>query len=216
MKSIGTAFKSFAVYNHSIDTSKLAELSDDGQEPEDPVGASWDTKTLVRPSDAEEWLFLNLDGLGKLFCVQFNERILPGKVIRERVDKAVAVIAERDGRKPGKKQCAEIRDDIILELLPKAFIKRSRVYGFISGSKLFIFTGSAKRQDDVMGVLIRALEKEAVETVSFARPMLRDPVVVMTGIALNGNDYMLARSDALLRIETEGKPTIRVKDKEIH
>lgn len=219
MKTIGSFFKSFAVYSHNIDRVNLqmAEPMAEDHPLEDPGAGSWGTRGLVAPFGGQ--LFHSLEGMGELFCVQFNERMLPAKVVAERMSKRIADIQDREGRKIGKKEFAQLRDDVHLELLPQAFIKRAKVYGLITTSKLVIFTGSAKRQDDTVLSLLYLLTAIRMN-ISFTRLAyaLRDPVIVMTGLAIDEDDRFSATNVALLKAICGDGPdaTIRVKDKDIY
>lgn len=119
----------------------------------DPKGSVWGTYGLVHATTEGDYIH-DLDGTGVMLAVQFNERILPGKVRDEKVAAYVADIEDREGRKVGKKQYREIRDEVELELLPKAFIRRSLVYVVVTNTdNLIIFSTSAKKQDDITKLL---------------------------------------------------------------
>lgn len=220
MKSIGSFFKNFVVFNHNIDTSLIVEDEDNRpEELSDPNPSAWSTKGLVPVIEGEDY-FHQLDGMGFVFCVQFNERILPGKVRDEHVKKRAERIQEGTGRKPSKKEYRELRDEVELELLPKAFIRRSKVFGLITASRLVIFSSSTKRQDDVMLVLFGNLDLYfgAAKELSFTRPSLKDGLSGLTGLALGDDERFAATKNALLvnaREEAE-TPTIRIKDKNVY
>jgi len=201
MKSIGSFFKNFVVFNHNIDTSLIKE--DEDNQPEelaDPNPSAWSTKGLVPVIEGQDY-FHQLDGMGFVFCVQFNERILPGKVRDEHLKKRAERIQEGSGRKPSKKEYRELRDEVELELLPKAFIKRSKVFGLITNSKLIIFNSSTKRQDDVMLVLLNNLDQQeygATKGLTLTRPSLKDGVTCLTGLALGDDERFAATRNAVL------------------
>lgn len=232
MKSVGTFFRSFTVYQHSIDfedgpmisSLDLAFINLDKADRYpalkafDPTGQQWATMHLVPVYDNEDYpeFFPTLDGIGRLFCYQFNERILPSKVRDEYFRKAIASIEEREGRKVGKKEFAELKGEAENNLLPKAFIKRSKVFGLITPTKLLIFTGIAKRADDVLMAFNNFLIEVGHDTKTLRHPSLKEAIGGMTSLALCADDYFEATNSALLRIESEDKPTIRVKDKAIY
>lgn len=118
----------------------------------DPPGSVWKTFGLVHATTEGDY-FHDLNN-AVLLAVQFNERILPGKVRDERVASVVKDLEDREGRKVGKKVFREIRDEVEQELLPKAFIRRSRVYVAItSADEVILFSTSGKRQDDIVSLL---------------------------------------------------------------
>ncbi len=54
-------------------------------------------------------------------------RALPASVVNRKAQERVAQIEASTGRKPGKKETRDLKDDIRLELLPMAFTKQSSV-----------------------------------------------------------------------------------------
>lgn len=119
----------------------------------DPDSAQWRTVGLVPPLPGDPALYADLQGTGTLMAVQFNERILPGKVRDEQVAKKVAKIERLEGRKIGKKEYASIRDEVEFELLPKAFIRRSVVQVFFRKNVMMVCTSSEKRAVDAVACL---------------------------------------------------------------
>ena len=214
MKAIGSFFKNFVVYNHDMDIDRDV-MQHEVPALTDPNGQTWSTVGLVPVTD-EGFIFHSLDGMGLLFCVQFNERILPAKVRDEHFRKTLDAIEQREGRKPTKKEYAELRDEAERDLLPKAFIKRAKVFGLLTNSRLLIFTGSSKRQDDVLLIINHYLNDVGIDNTSIRRPSLKEAVSGMTSLALEEDDWLSATDHGVLRIEGEVKPTIRVKDKDIY
>ena len=117
MKAIGSFFKNFVVYNHDMDIDRDV-MQHEVPALTDPNGQTWSTVGLVPVTD-EGFIFHSLDGMGLLFCVQFNERILPAKVRDEHFRKTLDAIEQREGRKPTKKEYAELRDEAERDLLPQ-------------------------------------------------------------------------------------------------
>lgn len=66
-----------------------------------------------------------------LLTLGHQERMLPASVIREELDATVAEIEEKEGRKIGKREKADLRDEIEFELLPKAFTRTRKVDAWI-------------------------------------------------------------------------------------
>lgn len=58
-----------------------------------------------------------------ILAVQIQTKTVPPAEITKWVDAAAAKIEQETGRKPGKKHRAELKDQALLELLPKAFPK---------------------------------------------------------------------------------------------
>lgn len=92
--------------------------------------------------------------------LMIETRTLPGSVVTRKVKERVAQIEASSGRKPGKKETRDIRDDIRLELLPMAFTKQSSVVVWIDreAQLLVIDAASQAKSDEVVTALVKSLE----------------------------------------------------------
>lgn len=218
-------FKNFQIYG--INVSLLAEMSNlrnavaltkqfVALESKDPTGATWSTMGFVPPSGGEMALLID-GGKAALLTVQFNDRILPGKVRDEHMAVKVIEVAERESRKVSKREYAEIRDEVEAELLPKSHIRRTIVPVLIYNEHLVIFTSSAKRANDIAALFFR------VATNLFDYPCILPAVTQdhasdwLTAIATSEDDSPLVATDsAVMRSkDTENKAVLRIKDKDI-
>jgi recombination associated protein RdgC len=99
-----------------------------------------------------------------------EQKVLPGPVVRREVEARAARIEQETGRKPGKKQLRELKDQVQLELLPMAFTKRSTVKIWIAPGErlLMIDAGSARVADDTVTLLTKTLPGLSAQAVSTA------------------------------------------------
>jgi recombination associated protein RdgC len=99
--------------------------------------------------------------------LKIETRALPGSVITKKANERVAQIEATTGRKPGKKETREIKDDIKLELMPLAFSKESAVWVWIDPDAmlLVIDAGSQGRADEVVTMLVKCLSGLAVKLI---------------------------------------------------
>jgi recombination associated protein RdgC len=99
--------------------------------------------------------------------LKIETRALPGSVITKKANERVAHIEATTGRKPGKKETREIKDDIKLELMPLAFSKESAVWVWIDPDAmlLVIDAGSQSRADEVVTMLVKCLSGLAVKLI---------------------------------------------------
>lgn len=95
-----------------------------------------------------------------------QSRNLPGSVVRERVDAISKQIEEQTGRKPGRKQIKEIKEQAEHDLLPMAFTKNSSTKVWLSPNLglLVIDTSSQSCADEVVTLLV----KDVLEGVSLS------------------------------------------------
>ena len=91
-------------------------------------------------------------------------KIVPGSVITRKAKERVAHIEATTGRKPGKKETRDIKDDLRLELLPMAFTKQASVGVWIDPAArlLVIDAGSQAKADEVVTMLVQCLDGFAV------------------------------------------------------
>ncbi len=87
-------------------------------------------------------------------------RALPASVVQpQNAGTRVAQIEASTGRKPGKKETRDLKDDIRLELLPMAFTKQSTLQVWIDreAGLLLIDAASQARADEVVTLLVQTL-----------------------------------------------------------
>lgn len=118
----------------------------------DPDKTQWARAGFSALPNSEHTVYVAPDGV-RLFNVQIRERILPGKVIRNKLAERVADIEERQGRRCGPKEIMGLKDEVTAELLPVAFIRRTDILCMIIKDYLIINTGSAKVVDECLGQL---------------------------------------------------------------
>lgn len=96
--------------------------------------------------------------------LMIETRALPASVITRKAEERVAHIEATTGRKPGKKEIREIKDDIKLELMPLAFSKETSVFVWLDlqARLLVIDAGSQGRADEVVTMLVKSLTGLAV------------------------------------------------------
>src|ERR1035437_2516873 len=95
-----------------------------------------------------------------IFQLMIETRVLPGSVVTRKVKERVARIEALSGRKPGKKETRDIRDDIRLELLPMTFTKQASVWVWIDpkARTLVIDAASQAKADEVVTLLVKSLD----------------------------------------------------------
>lgn len=94
-----------------------------------------------------------------MICLQKQERILPSSVVNEQVQEKVNEIEEQQHRKVTRKEKTELKEEITLQLLPKAFTKTSRHFAYLCPSKgyMVINTSSAKLADEFTSYLRKTI-----------------------------------------------------------
>ena len=91
-------------------------------------------------------------------------KMLPASVLARKVKEKAARIEQETGRKPGKKESRELKDEAKLDLLPMAFTKQGSMWVWIDPQArwLVLDTGSQGRADEVVSLLVELLPGFAV------------------------------------------------------
>ena len=120
-----------------------------------PLSAGW-----VSPRGDDHAPLVELIGGQWLLKLMVEQKVLPGAVIRRRCDEIAAHIEVTTGRKPGKKQLKELKEQAQLELLPQAFTRQSAVRVWIDPDArlLMLDVSSSKRAEEVVTQLVKALD----------------------------------------------------------
>lgn len=84
-------------------------------------------------------------------------KAVPGEAVRRKAQQVIEEIERTSGRKPGKKEVRDIRDDALLALLPQAFARRTQVTAWIDprARRLVLDTGGQGKADEVIASLVR-------------------------------------------------------------
>ena len=180
----------------------------------DPTAGQWRTIGLIKSG---EGYCHELDGAGYVLNVGFNDRNLPAAVINEKLVERMLDVEKRQGYKVGRKQIAELKDEVVNELLPKAFIKRSTVPVIITRAfnrtLILVFTGSPKKFDDTMAFMNQV----------FAGWESYRPAIMQVNNSITDNLNRIAReqdsdyfqvADAAT-LKGADKRTVRIKNAEI-
>jgi recombination associated protein RdgC len=90
-----------------------------------------------------------------------ESKAVPGDAVRRKAQEAIDHIEQTTGRKPGKKEVRDLRDDALLALLPQAFPRRSQVTVWIDPKRrwLALDASAQAKIDEVITSLVRVAGK---------------------------------------------------------
>lgn len=112
------------------------------------------------------------ESVGGQWMLRFmtESKVLPGSVVARKVQEKVDRIEQETGRKPGKKEKRDLKDEALLDLLPMAFTKQGSMWVWIDQAArcLVLGTGSQARADEVTSLLTEALPGLALALVHTA------------------------------------------------
>ena len=122
-------FKQAMIYRLGSWPASAAELESAlAAEPFAECGATQQKSTGWVPPRGDEHgaLVETVDGQW-IARFAIETKAVPGDAVRRKVEEAVQHIEKTTGRKPGKKELRDLRDDALISLLPQAFPRRSTV-----------------------------------------------------------------------------------------
>lgn len=117
------------------------------------------TTGFVSPMGRDGEAFTHAVGTCVLFAVGQQERMLPAVVIAEELAHRVDTIYEREGRRPGGRERKRIKEEVISELLPRAFVRPRRTLAYVdlAAGWLVIDTSSRAAAETVVSHVREAL-----------------------------------------------------------
>jgi len=133
-----------------------------------PCGATQQKSSgWVEPRGEAHAPLLELVGGHWVMRLQTEQRVVPGSVVKRRVDEMAREIEQTTGRKPGKKLGKELKEQALHELLPRAFTKQSSTWVWLAPRErlLMLDTGSQARADEVVTLLIKLIDGLALSLV---------------------------------------------------
>lgn len=81
-----------------------------------------------------------------MLCMQVEERILPSIVITQELNKKIKKIQGDEDRKVRSKEKLSLKDELIITLLPRAFTKLTRIYGYIDTKNNWLVLGTTNEK----------------------------------------------------------------------
>lgn len=126
-----------------------------------PCGASQQKSTgWVEPRGEAHGPLVEVVGGQWVLRLMSEQRVVPGSVVKRRTEEIAEQIEKQTGRKPGKKQTKELKEQALLELLPMAFTKQSGMSVWLSPKDrlLVLDCGSQSHADEVVTLLVKAMD----------------------------------------------------------
>ncbi|MFC3651600.1 recombination-associated protein RdgC [Dyella humi] len=81
-----------------------------------------------------------------LITVGGEEKLLPAAVVNDELQRKVQKIAEEEGRKVGGRERKRIKEDLLTELLPRAFVRSSRMSAYVDRKNGWLVLDTASRK----------------------------------------------------------------------
>ncbi len=127
--------------------------------PFTPVtGLDWFSEGFAAPQSFSPELVFPADFTWSV-ALKKSEKVLPAGVIREVLDARVAEISEHEGRTLGRKEKQVLKENIIDELLPRAFTRSNQIHAVCDTRHGFLLvnTANANKAENLIAKMREAL-----------------------------------------------------------
>ncbi len=155
-------FRNLTLFRFSESTAKSlksleAKLDKHRLRPCGPIELS--TRGFTSPLGRDEETLAHRVGDFILVNLANETRLLPNSVVYDELSTRLMKIAKKQGRKVGSKERKRLKDEILTELLPRAFTKMSRTGCYLSPKSGFVVldTASRKKAEEGISLLREAL-----------------------------------------------------------
>ncbi len=208
-------FKNLALYRFTdaftLSSEELEEkLNDKRFRPcgsHDEFSVGW-----VSPiNNAVEQLSYTANGFTML-SLKKEEKVIPAAVINEMLQDKILEVETEESRKLSKKERSSLKDELIFELLPRAFSYSKKTYAYIDpkGGWIVVDAASAKKAEDLLSILRKCLGSLPVIPVN----TIDSPVAIMTQWLVDKNSIpkdLMVEDECELRSQEEEGCIIRCK-----
>lgn len=148
----------------------------------EPASTELGTFGFLEPAGEEDQFVEVLSNGALLIRARQLLRDLPAAVVNREVNKRVRKIEDDEQRKVYGKERRQIKDEVILSLLPRAFVKEKHVSALIMPPYIFVDTASAKTAETLLSTLREVIGSLPIRPVT----MKTSPVLVMTDFVRTG------------------------------
>lgn len=112
------------------------------------------------PRGEDHGALLELIGGQRILKAMIETKTVPAAQVKKAAQEAADKIEAETGRKPGKKQMKELREDALQALLPHAFARQAAVWVWIDPAADLLVIGSVSQRqvDEVVTLLVRTFD----------------------------------------------------------
>lgn len=150
-----------------------------------------------------------------LLCLRKQQKILPSGAVAEALEEKVKEIEAAEARKVYRKERKQLKEEIMLSLMPRALTRSSRCYAYIDRRNgwLLVDSGSHSRAEELLTQLRNDLGTLPVQPAQTNG----DPVTIMTSWLQSGQlppNFTLGQQ-CELRDARESSNIVRVRGQEL-
>ncbi|WP_308366966.1 MULTISPECIES: recombination-associated protein RdgC [unclassified Microbulbifer] len=99
-----------------------------------------------------------------MICAKKQEKVIPAAVVNEMVEERAQAIADKEARNVGRKERQNLKDEVLLEMRPKAFARSHLQYAYIAPKEgwVVVNASSAKAAEELLENLREAISSLSV------------------------------------------------------
>lgn len=175
-------FRNLCVYqladHFSLDAESLEQRLQEGVFH--PVGShDPETRGWVPPLQPDGEQLVHTAGQCMMVCLQTETRVLPPAVVREQVEERIAERETAMGRPMGRREKTRLKEEVTMDLLPRAFTRSKRAFGYIdlAGRWLVVDAGSWREAEmftEDLRALLGTLPIRPMQTDSAPQQVMTD------------------------------------------
>ena len=119
-----------------------------------------------------------------LLALGIEQKLLPASVVKQFANDKAKEIEENEGRRVGRKEMRDLREAMIIELLPRAFVRRRTTFGWIDpvNGWLAIDSSSPAKAEEFLEHLRKSVNKFPAKLLQ----VTQSPSSAMTGWVADG------------------------------
>jgi recombination associated protein RdgC len=155
-------FRNLTMFRFSAAVAKTlksleADLGEKRLRPCGPIELA--TRGFISPYGRAEDVLVHRVSKFALITVGGEDKLLPNSVINEELSTRLQTLAEKTGRRVGSRERKRLKEEVLTDLLPRAFIRLSKrnAYLDIENGWLVVDTASRKAAEDSVAQLREAL-----------------------------------------------------------
>ncbi len=155
-------FRNLTLFRFSKSSAKSlktleAKLDDHRLRPCGPIELA--TQGFISPYGRDEETMLHEVGHFRLMTSAREDKLLPSSVVNEELRARLQKIAEKEGRPVRSKERKRLKDEVLTDLLPRAFVRLSKLSAYLDTENgwMAIDTASRKAAEGSVSLLREAL-----------------------------------------------------------
>jgi recombination associated protein RdgC len=142
-----------------------------------------------------------------LLSLGVEQKLLPASVVKQFADEKIKAIKETEDRRVGRKEMKEIREQMTLELLPRAFVRHRQTRGWIDpiNGWLVIDAAAPAKAEEFLECLHKSAERLQAKLLKTEQ----SPSAAMTAWVASGDAPAGFTVDQDLELRSAEKATVR-------